>query len=60
MMTPEAGLKLQQERIAALETALRGCLQQMQDVDMGRRSMEHWAMAYELAQQVLKRPEVIY
>lgn len=59
-MTPDEGLKLQQERIAALETALQGCLQQMQDVDLGRRNPERWAMAFALGQQVLERPEVIY
>jgi len=59
-MTPAELLEVQQERTAALEVALRGCLQQMEDVDLGRRSSERWAMAYKLGQQVLKRPEVIY
>ena len=60
MMTPEEGFQLQQERITALEVALRGCLQQMQDVELGQVFGEGWVMAYELGQQVLKRPEVIY
>ena len=59
-MTPAELLEVQQERIAALEVALRGCLQQMEDVEMGQVFGEGWVMAYELGQQVLKRPEVIY
>jgi hypothetical protein len=60
MMTPEEGFQLQQERITALETALRGCLQQMRDADMGRRNEAQWAMACEAAEKVLNRPDVIY
>ncbi len=59
-MTPAEFLEVQQERITALEVALRGCLEQMQDVEMGQVFGEGWVMAYELGQQVLKRPEVIY
>ena len=59
-MTPEEGFRLQQERITALETALRGCLQQMRDADMGRKNAEQWAMARDVAQKVLQRSAVIY
>jgi hypothetical protein len=60
MMTPDEYVHVQQERIAALEIALRGCMQQMQAVDMGRKNAEQWAMAYALAEQALRRSDVIY